>query len=191
MNTDARADCLGLDIRSLVLEWSLRLGHWSLPDTWSLVIDNWNFAPKARFGLSKHLTLHVGKHRPKELSLLGEQHRQMLRQSHNKLHREMHAPSLAALHGKMLAKLLAALHRKTLAPLLDSMLDSKHRSLQAAMHPALLGQRQPGRRPPVHPPYGRIVVRNDPTTTYRCVLVAMATHICGPSHSTRLYDIVE
>ena len=59
----------------------------------------------------------------------------------------------------MLAELLGTLHQQSLAASLGLMLGSKRRSLLASMRPALLRQKLRGRRPPGHPPGGRIVVR--------------------------------
>jgi hypothetical protein len=184
MKTAIRADCLGLGIRSSVLQWPSALGSRSLPGTRSLIIDNWNLAPKPRFGRSMYLPLYVRKHRPMyrqqcpalRRELRGPARRQLRRALRHRLREQLLADLLVELHATLLKTLLET----KLAALLGSLLDSRQGSLQAPKRPALRRQGLQGRRPPGQGVGGRIVVENCPTTTYRRVPTAMAAHIFRP-----------
>jgi hypothetical protein len=137
------------------------------------------------------------------LSLFFRKYRPTYRQLHLKLRRELRPQLNPALNLKLDLNinpslnhaLFATLHLTSnpsfFASLFGSMLESMFRSFRTTTYLALYRQRPRGRRPGGRGVDGEIVVRNGPTTTYRCVPTAMAAHVFRPPCPAELYNVVE
>jgi hypothetical protein len=149
-----------------------------------------DLTPNARFGRSKYLSLFVRKYRP------------TYRQLHLKLRCELYRQLSPALNLKLdldinpllNRTLFAALYLKTdpslLAPSFGAFYLKKQRSFDGPIYPQLCRRMLPTRRPGGRGVGGEIVVRNGPTTTYRCVPIAMAAHVFRPPCPAEFYNAV-
>jgi hypothetical protein len=134
--------------------------------------------------------LYAAKYRQKNPALRTRLYRQLHQQLHHELNLAPYLDLDTSLRGALFKPLFETFFQQLFATLLGSLFDQMFVQLWASTCHALCRQMLLPRRPVDRGVGGRIVVRNDRTTTYRRRHATMATRVASIRQAAESYEFV-